>query len=66
MNRLHNLELPSRVCVTCPLFRTVITSNIQEASAAEEKVGFTKKILKKGKTHMKPDKGSVVSVWYTG
>ena len=40
---------------------------LQEAEAAgEEKVGFTKKILKKGKTHMKPDKGSVVSVWYTG
>jgi len=38
----------------------------KEAAAVDEKVGFTKKILKKGKTHMKPDKGSVVSVWYTG
>jgi len=37
-----------------------------EAAASDEKVGFVKKVLKKGKTHMKPDKGSVVSVWYTG
>jgi len=37
-----------------------------EAATSDEKVGFTKKVLKKGKTHMKPEKGSVVSVWYTG
>lgn len=37
-----------------------------ESSVGTEKVGFTKKVLKKGKTHMKPGKGDVVSVWYTG
>ncbi|XP_063675769.1 peptidyl-prolyl cis-trans isomerase FKBP3-like [Bolinopsis microptera] len=38
----------------------------EDAAVTDEKVGFTKKIIKKGKTHMKPEKGSVVSVWYTG
>jgi len=31
-----------------------------------EEVKYTKKVMKKGKTHMQPEKGSVVSVWYTG
>eukprot|EP00116_Pleurobrachia_bachei_P011257 sb/3471519/ len=38
----------------------------EEALANAEKCGFTKKVITKGKTHMKPEKGSVVAVWYTG
>jgi len=38
----------------------------EEAANATDEVKYTKKIVKKGKTHMTPEKGSVVSVWYTG
>jgi len=38
----------------------------EEAANAVEECRYTKQITKKGKTHMKPEKGSVVSVWYTG
>ena len=38
----------------------------QEAANAVEECRYTKQITKKGKTHMKPEKGSVISVWYTG